>query len=490
MKLEVVETIETGASRPREAATAVETTGTDATGAVETAETVALEAVGTAKAVETTGTDACEAVKSKGTLMPLKRMHDGRNDGGDSSSDSAADDRKRSREELVALRTQVSSLTDQMSQIMSLVEDTMKASKKEEPAGTMAMLGREPPRSPRTPKEGTVDRECAGREVRVAAAHNQDYSSAMGDGGAAVGFGYGATTPATGYQSVRYTSPPFSGKSKDFNEWLNDFRMAANGANLLEQFEESGSLEIPVNSGKSKFSLSQQYRSEQVELAFHAWNFLSHALKDKDRKIMKKVETPQGALRELKTIHDPESSVQPSEDLKSLKSTKISRGENSQNALNEMLQTAKSFTGKGLTVNETFVLHLFLDALSDEYAMTKHNLRHAKELTRTGVLKEVMIEYKAIKDKLEQGKGKGAKGAEQAYFADGEGRRERYSSRSQGQGRGRGGGRGRSSSRGRGGGGRGDGGGGRGGRSGGSGGVEESKGSSSGGADGGGGGDY
>ncbi|CAB1099797.1 unnamed protein product [Ectocarpus sp. CCAP 1310/34] len=99
-----------------------------------------------------------------------------------------------------------------------------------------------------------------------------------------------------------------------------------------------------------------------------------------------------------------------------------------------------------------------------------------------------MIDYQAIKDKLEQGKGKGAKSAEQGYFADVEGRRERYSSWSQGQGRGHGGGRGRSSSRGRGGGGRG--GGGRGGRSGGSGGVEESKGSSSGGADGGGGGDY
>ncbi|CAB1114294.1 unnamed protein product [Ectocarpus sp. CCAP 1310/34] len=266
-----------------------------------------------------------------------------------SSSDSAAEDRKRSREELVALRTQVSSLTDQMSQLMSLVEDTMKASKKEEPAGTMegaadrgdaresaaaestnaeggapwtgsAQDGgylREPVRE--SGPSGRHSSEAGGfvpQEVRVAAAHNQDYSSAMGDGGAAVGFGYGATTPATGYQSVRYTSPPFNGKSKDFNEWLNDFRMAANGANLLEQFEESGSLEIPVNSGKSRFSLSQQYRSEQVELAFHAWNFLSHALKEKDRKIMKRAETPQGALRELNTIHDPESSVQPSEDLK------------------------------------------------------------------------------------------------------------------------------------------------------------------------------
>ncbi|CAB1107644.1 unnamed protein product [Ectocarpus sp. CCAP 1310/34] len=287
----------------------------------------------------------------------------GRKDGDDSSSDSAAEDRKRSREELVTLRTQVSSLTDQMSQLMSLVEDAMKASKKEEPAGTMegaadcgdaresaaaestnaeggapwtgsAQDGRylrEPIRESGpsgrhsgeagalSPKRGFVP-----QEVRVAAAHNQDNSSAMGDGG--VGFGYGATTPATGYQSVRYTSPPFSGKSKDFNEWRNDFRMAANGANLLEQFEESGSLEIPVNSGKSKFSLSQQYRSEQVELAFHAWNFLPRALKEKDRKIMKRAETPQGALRELKTIHNPESSVQPSEDLKSLTSTKISRG--------------------------------------------------------------------------------------------------------------------------------------------------------------------
>ncbi|CAB1108749.1 unnamed protein product [Ectocarpus sp. CCAP 1310/34] len=209
-----------------------------------------------------------------------------------------------------------------------------------------------------------------------------------------------------------------------------------------------------------------------------------HLNKQRHQCLIDKIKkTPQGALRELKTIHDPESSVQPSEDLKSLTSTKISRGENPQNALNEILQTVKSLTEKGLTVNETFVLHLFLDALSDEYAMTKHNLRHAQELSLTGVLKEVMIEYKAIKDKLEQGKGKGAKGAEQAYFADGEGRRERYSSSSQGQGRGRGRGRGRSSSRGRGGSGRG-------GRSGGSGGVEDSKGSSSGGADGGGGGDY
>ncbi|CAB1107168.1 unnamed protein product [Ectocarpus sp. CCAP 1310/34] len=175
----------------------------------------------------------------------------GRKDGGDSSSQSAAEDRKRSREELLALRTRDRSLRDQMSQVMSLVEDTMKARKKEEPAGTIEGAAdrgdaRESAAAESTNAEGGAPwtgsaqdgrylREAVGesgpsgrhssevggfvpQEVRVAAAHNQDYCSAMGDDGAAVGLGYGTTTPAMGYQSVRYTSPPFSGKSKYFNE--------------------------------------------------------------------------------------------------------------------------------------------------------------------------------------------------------------------------------------------------------------------------------
>jgi len=440
----------------------------------------------------------------------------GSNDGDDSPRESVEGGNQRSVEEVAELRREVRELAQQMSQFMLLAQTSMQPRTREEPAGTMegvadrggatesaaARAARVQEGAPRPgsarddeyPREhfresgpsGRHSGEAGGfdpREVRVAAAHNQGgYSSSMEGGGTAVGFGYGATTPAMGYQSARYTSPSFSGKAKDFTRWLEDFILAANAANLMEQFEESGVVEIPVNSGKSKYVLSQQYRSEQVELAFHAWNFLYHALKENDRQIMKRAETPQGALRELKGIYDPESSVQPSEDLKSLTTTKIPRAANPQNALNEMLQTAKSLTAKGLTVNETFVLHLFLDALPDEYSMTKHNLRHARELTRAGVLKEVMIEYKAIRDRLEQGKGKGAKGAEQAYLADGKER----SSRS--QGRGRGGGRGRSSSRGRGGRfGRGYGGRGRGGRTGGPGGVEESKSGSSGGADGGGG---
>jgi hypothetical protein len=138
--------------------------------------------------------------------------------------------------------------------------------------------------------------------------------------------------------------------------------------------------------------------------------------------------------------------------------------------LNSMLATAESLSKRGLDVNETFVLHLFLDALSNEYAMTKHALRHKERLTRSDVLKEVTIEYRSIMEKVKAGKGKGARGAEQAYLADGGGRRGRSSWR--GRGGGRSGGRGGGDSSGKGG----DG-------------VEESKGSGSGGVDGGGTGD-
>ncbi|CAB1114246.1 unnamed protein product [Ectocarpus sp. CCAP 1310/34] len=192
------------------------------------------------------------------------------------------------------------------------------------------------------------------QEVRVAAAHNQAcFSSAMGSGAAVFG------SASVGYKSVKYTAPTFSGDAKSFFSWLEDFLMAANTANLLELFEEGGA-EIPVNSGQSKVQLSRFYPHDKVELAFHAWNFLRGALKDeKDRTIMKRAESPLGALRELKGLYDPEPSMQPADELKSLISKKIPMAENPPHALNSMLATAESLSKRGLDVNETFVLHPF-----------------------------------------------------------------------------------------------------------------------------------
>ena len=236
--------------------------------------------------------------------------------------------------------------------------------------------------------------------------------------------------------------------------------------NLIDHLE--GTVEIPVNSGQSKLSLCQQYPPEQVELAFHAWNFINHALtKEDDRKTMKRAETPCGALKELRAIYEPESAMQPSEDMQALLSVKVTPRDNPGLILRDMLGKAESLTTAGLTVNENFVLHQFVNSLSDEFAMTKHALRHTKKLTQDIVMNEVNIEHKAIKDAIEEKrdkKGKGARGTEQAYLADGGGRKGRsYGGRGRGNNRGRGRGRG---------GGRG-GGGGRSGRK--DGGVEESK---------------
>ncbi|CAB1109375.1 unnamed protein product [Ectocarpus sp. CCAP 1310/34] len=427
----------------------------------------------------------------------------GRRTGGTTPDGSQAGDTNSS-EQIDSMRSEISSLTQQMGQLVQLVGGL--AARIEEKSGgategaaesggavesvatstaghfgtvqydgsaQAADLRRESGPSGRHSGEvGGSDPQ----EVRVAAAHNQAcFRSAMGSGAAVFG------SASVGYQSVKYTAPTFSGDAKSFSSWLEYFLMATNTANLLELFEEGGA-EIPVNSGQSKVQLSRFYPHDKVELAFHAWNFLRGALKDeKDRTIMKRAESPLGALRELKGLYDPESSMQPADELKSLTSKKIPMAENPQHALNSMLATAESLSKRGLDVNETFVLHLFLDALSNEYAMTKHALRHKERLTRSDVLKEVTIEYRSIMEKVKAGKGKGARGAEQAYLADGGGRRGRSSWRGGGR-------RGRSSWRGRGGGRSGGRGGGDSSGKGG-GGVEESKGSGSGGADGGGTGD-
>eukprot|EP00903_Cladosiphon_okamuranus_P015459 g14275.t1 len=154
----------------------------------------------------------------------------------------------------------------------------------------------------------------------------------------------------------------------------------------------------------------------------------------------------------------------------------ISPNENPQHALNRMLDIAASLNEHGISVNETFVLHLFVAALPDEYNITKHQLRQEARLTKEIVLKNVTIEHQAMK----KPNSKGARGAEKAYVADSGRRRRRRQWPWTASGRGR---NGRKSERGRGGsrsGGRGGGS-----NSSGGGGEEERKESSSDGKDGG-----
>ena len=387
------------------------------------------------------------------------------NDGDRVLGGSAEGDQQQSAE-MASLRADVGSLTGQVSQLTALVTALLE-SKKEEPAGIeesaadrsnalesaaagSAYAGegaslqrgtaqdetdlREPHRGPGP--FGRHSGEAGGLnplEVRVAAALNQGGHGSTARGGATAGLGTSTGNYDYEYHCVRYNSPELKGQ--DFNEWLDDFLFKAKSTNLLEHFNESGTAEIPVNSDASKVSLCQTYRGEQVELAFHAWNFLMHALRDKaDRDAAKRAQTPQGALRELKVKYDPESSMQPTVDLESLTSFKIRTGDNPQQCLNKMIEIAARLNAKGLTVNEPFVLQLFVNALPDEFKLTKYALRHTKgALVRQHVVSEVMLEYKTIKDEREKAKAKGAKGREQAYLADGNGRKKRSSGRGRGR---------------------------------------------------------
>ena len=88
----------------------------------------------------------------------------------------------------------------------------------------------------------------------------------------------------------------------------------------------------------------------QVELAFHAWNFLNHALvKEDDKKTMKRAQTPQGAIRELKGMYDPESAMQAVDDLATFMSFTIPTDKNPQQVLRDMLDTGERLNKNGLS---------------------------------------------------------------------------------------------------------------------------------------------
>ena len=190
-------------------------------------------------------------------------------------------------EEIAGLRDNVSMLTQQVSQLALLISGM--ARKKEESSAAevgdadrasediaAASAGRVGTPQAGSAQDGTYLREPFGesgpegrhsgeaggyvpQEVRVAAAHQGGFSNTTG-GGVAAGYagGFGVPAMGAGYQSVKYSSPPFDGKAKNFKSWLQDFCLVANGANLLDHLQE-GAVEIPVNSGQSKHSLCQRY---------------------------------------------------------------------------------------------------------------------------------------------------------------------------------------------------------------------------------------
>lgn len=203
--------------------------------------------------------------------------------------------------------------------------------------------------------------------------------------------------------------------------------------NLMHHF--TGGIDIPVHdTAKSKADLYQEYPHEEVELAFNAWGCLRHSLKESgDRQTMNQALTTREALEALKAIHIPEANARAQEDMDRFMNFKVSAKKHPLLFLNEMFELSRRINKTDMEVNESFVLYRFVGALPDsEYKLSKYLLNNLKTLTREEVVRVVTQFATLTKERA----GKGGRGSEQAYVADG-GRGSRFSNR----GRGRGGGK-------------------------------------------------
>lgn len=159
------------------------------------------------------------------------------------------------------------------------------------------------------------------QEVRVAAATG--LGDSMSSAGDAQDIAYGGGFRTNRMLNVKYQSPAFNGKPSNYLQWSEDFIQGAKGVDLMDHFV-GGGVEIPVHdSTKSKADLCREYPPDQVELAFHAWGYLRHALKEEgDRRTMNRAISPQGAFRELGAIYYPDSQVYSQADMEKLMATK------------------------------------------------------------------------------------------------------------------------------------------------------------------------
>eukprot|EP00903_Cladosiphon_okamuranus_P011519 g10846.t1 len=218
-----------------------------------------------------------------------------------------------------------------------------------------------------------------------------------------------------------------SGKEREFKPWLEEFLRSGNNSNILDMYE-GGAIEIPVN-GTSKLLLKNSYPPELVDLAFHAWEFLRAALHD--RSLIKRPQSPQGAIRELQGRYAP-IAIQSSA-MDKFMAIKPDR-QNPLQALRQIEITNDQMKENGCGVEDKFVLFRFVELLPTEYNMTKHSLKVGQDMTRAEVVRQVSIRLSEFAGK------KGGGGQEHANIADGSGRAHRSSGRGRGRGGGGGGG--------------------------------------------------
>ncbi|CAB1100774.1 unnamed protein product [Ectocarpus sp. CCAP 1310/34] len=121
--------------------------------------------------------------------------------------------------------------------------------------------------------------------------------------------------------------------------------------------------------------LAEGYSEAQIHRSLQAFHFLSSALvREPDKAVFGRCVTPKQALDELDKVHNPESQVATQELLSKFQNFAMPADKNPTESLIAMEQLASRLNERGVRVEASYVLSLFLSALPAEYDHAKLTL--------------------------------------------------------------------------------------------------------------------
>ncbi|CAB1108995.1 unnamed protein product [Ectocarpus sp. CCAP 1310/34] len=217
----------------------------------------------------------------------------------------------------------------------------------------------------------------------------ETYGGGTGGFGGFVGEGDGFHQNPYSKMRVSVHAPRLEG-GQGYCSWRRAFIQAAKTVDMDGQFVGATEPQPDVGDmNKPKATLlAEGYSEAQIHRSLQAFHFLSSALvREPDKAVFGRCVTPKQALDELDKVHNPESQVATQELLSKFQNFAMPADKNPTESLIAMEQLASRLNERGVKVEASFVLSLFLSALPAEYDHAKLTLQSAPTLDRGEVIR-------------------------------------------------------------------------------------------------------
>ena len=169
-------------------------------------------------------------------------------------------------------------------------------------------------------------------------------------------------------------------------------------------------------------SLIQDFLSEEIIGAYHAWNFIDGALQSEaDKSILKRYKSPREAFDNLEKWYDPESGMATQTRYDKFHNFTIPPNSNPIESLHTLKDMNNQMVEKGMGIPNTFLHARFLRALLDEYGHVKAMLQATNNRDRAEIIRMVGTRYSTLPQK--KGSQRSSRPPEQAFFSSGSGGR-------------------------------------------------------------------